>query len=88
MSPHPPVPRIPPQSPSPWHRTAAVAGPILSALGRRTTVRPGWLSWLLEAAFIGQPRSLRSRILARVMAGMIPPRGRDHPAATTPGGGL
>ena len=67
---------------------AAVAGPILSALGRRTTVRPGWLSWLLEAAFIGQPRSLRSRILARVMAGMIPPRGRDHPAATTPGGGL
>ncbi|MBJ7414605.1 MAG: SDR family NAD(P)-dependent oxidoreductase [Niveispirillum sp.] len=44
--------------------------PILAALGRRITVRPGWLSWLLEAAFLGQSRGLRSLILSRVMAGM------------------
>ena len=46
------------------------------ALGRRTTVRPGWLSKLLEASFLGAPRWVRSRILERVMKGMTrhPPR--------------
>ena len=40
------------------------------ALGRRMTVRPGWLSKLLEASFLGTPRWVRSRILERVMKGM------------------
>ncbi len=52
--------------------------PILAALGQRITVRPGWLSWLLEAAFLGQPRTFRSLILSRVMAGMT-----QHQRGTT-----
>lgn len=48
----------------------AIARPILDALGRRGTVRPGWLSWFLEGLFLGQPRWTRSLILGRVMAGM------------------
>jgi short-subunit dehydrogenase len=48
----------------------AVARGTIAALGRRTTVRPGFLSWFLEAAMTGLPRWARSRILARVMAGM------------------
>ena len=47
-----------------------VAQVTLSALGRRTTVRPGWLSKLLELSFTGMPRWGRSRILAQVMGGM------------------
>lgn len=40
------------------------------ALGRRTTVRPGWLSKGLEASLALLPRVLRTRILAIVMGGM------------------
>jgi len=53
---------------------SAVGRETLSRLGRRGTVRPGWLSKLLETLFIGQPRRMRSWILARVVAGMTPPR--------------
>jgi short-subunit dehydrogenase len=42
----------------------------LRALGRRTTVRPGWLAKGLEASLALLPRSLRTRILAGVMGGM------------------
>lgn len=47
-----------------------IAEPVLDALGRRTTVRPGWLAKLLESSFIGQPRTMRARILGRIMQGM------------------
>lgn len=53
---------------------ASVPKPTLAALGRRTTVRPGWLSKLLEAS-LKLPRWARVRILGRVMAGMT--RHRD-----------
>lgn len=49
---------------------AQVAQRTLDALGRRGTVRPGWLSWLLEASLALLPRWGRVRVLARVMAGM------------------
>jgi short-subunit dehydrogenase len=50
---------------------AEVAEGTLAALvRRRTTVRPGWLSWLLEASLWPLPRWARSLVLARVMAGM------------------
>jgi hypothetical protein len=47
-----------------------VARETLAALGRRTTVRPGWLSKGLEASLALLPRAGRARILGRVMAGM------------------
>jgi short-subunit dehydrogenase len=48
----------------------AVARATLLALGKKTTVRPGWLSWCLEASLAPLPRWGRTRILARVMGGM------------------
>lgn len=48
----------------------AVAATTLDALGRRITVRPGWLSKALEGSFTGLPRWARARILGRVMGGM------------------
>lgn len=48
----------------------AVARATLSALGRRATVRPGWLSKFLEASLAFLPRPLRVRMMARVMRGM------------------
>ena len=47
-----------------------VSRATLDALGRRTTVRPGWLSKALEASLAPLPRSGRSKILAKVMEGM------------------
>ncbi|MEL6179942.1 MAG: SDR family NAD(P)-dependent oxidoreductase, partial [Myxococcota bacterium] len=47
-----------------------IALATLSALGRRTTVRPGWLSKLLEGSLALLPRWGRVRILAQVMGGM------------------
>jgi short-subunit dehydrogenase len=47
-----------------------VARATLRALGRRTTVRPGFLAQALEAALAPLPRFARVRVLARVMAGM------------------
>lgn len=47
-----------------------VALEMLAALGRRGTVRPGWLSKALELTLAPLPRAGRVRILERVMAGM------------------
>jgi len=47
-----------------------VAGATLAALGRRGTVRPGWLSKFLEAALTLLPRWARVRVMGLVMAGM------------------
>jgi len=52
----------------------AVAGATLAALGRRGTVRPGWLSKLLEASLALLPRRGRVRMMGAVMAGMTRPR--------------
>lgn len=49
---------------------AVVAADTLAALGRQTTVRPGWLSTLLEASLSPLPRWGRTAILQRVMGGM------------------
>ena len=46
-----------------------VARTTLNALGRKMTVRPGWLSKFLEAA-LKLPRGLRVRIMTLVMGGM------------------
>ena len=46
-----------------------VAQGTLNALGRKMTVRPGWLSKFLEAA-LKLPRVLRVRIMKLVMGGM------------------
>lgn len=48
-----------------------VARGTVRALGRRTTVRPGWLSKFLEGSMAFLPRALRARILGRVMGSMI-----------------
>ena len=47
-----------------------VARQTLQALGRRATVRPGFLSKFLEASLLPLPRRARSLIMAAVMAGM------------------
>ncbi len=47
-----------------------VAGATLVALGRTTTVRPGWLSKLLELSLSILPRWGRVRVMALVMRGM------------------
>lgn len=47
-----------------------VARTTLDALGRWGTVRPGWLSKLLEASLSFLPRWGRVRILTLVMGGM------------------
>lgn len=47
-----------------------VARQSLAALGRRGTVRPGFLSKVLEGSLAPLPRWGRSRILAAVMGGM------------------
>jgi short-subunit dehydrogenase len=49
---------------------AVVARSTLNALGRRTTVRPGFLSKFLEASLHPLPRLARSRIMSVVMGGM------------------
>lgn len=45
-----------------------VAKATLRALGRRGTVRPGWLAELLELALL--PRWGRVRMMSRIMRGM------------------
>lgn len=47
-----------------------VAGATLDALGRTTTVRPGFQSKLLGYGLAGLPRRIRSRILGQIMTGM------------------
>lgn len=51
-------------------RPETVAAATLDALGRRATVRPGWLSKLLELSLSFLPRWGRVRAMARVMTGM------------------
>lgn len=57
-------------------RPEDIAQATLAALGRQTTVRPGWLAKLLEGAMTGMPRWGRSRILGGVMRGMTKHQGR------------
>jgi len=59
----------------------AVAGATLAALGRRGTVRPGWLSQFLEAGLLFLPRRGRVRMMGVVMAGMTNPQ--DSPRERT-----
>lgn len=47
-----------------------VARETLRMLGQRTTVRPGWLSKLLEWSLRLNPRAVRVRILSQIMQGM------------------
>ena len=49
---------------------AVVAAETLAALGRKGTVRPGWLSKFLEGSLKLLPRSGRVRIMGVVMSGM------------------
>jgi len=66
-----------------------VARGTLAALGRWTTIRPGFLSRFLEASLSTAPRFVRTRILAQVMRGFtahqdaegarLPSTARDFP---------
>ena len=47
-----------------------VAKATLAALGKRTTIRPGWLAKTLELSLAPLPRWGRSRVLATVVSGM------------------
>jgi uncharacterized protein len=47
-----------------------VARQTLAALGRRGTIRPGWLSKLLGWSLATAPRALRVAVMGRIMAGM------------------
>lgn len=49
---------------------ATVARATLSALGRTTTIRPGWLSKALDAALLPLPRWARVRMMGRLMSNM------------------
>jgi uncharacterized protein len=49
---------------------SVVARVTLDALGRRRTVRPGWLSKVLAAGLGMMPRAQRVLVMERVMAGM------------------
>lgn len=51
---------------------ASVAQGTLQALGRRGTVRPGWLSKGIEASLALLPRGGRARIMGMIMRGMMP----------------
>ncbi len=49
---------------------APVARATMEALGRKMTVTPGVLSKFLTFSLMAAPRSLRSRIMGRIMRGM------------------
>lgn len=51
--------------------SATVATESLALLGRRATVRPGWLTKVLDSGLRVVPRRVRSLILGRVMGGMV-----------------
>ena len=51
-------------------RPKDIAQATLDALGRRATVRPGWLAKCLEGSMFGLPQWARARILGQVMRGM------------------
>jgi short-subunit dehydrogenase len=54
-----------------------VARATLEALGRKMTVTPGPLSKILTFSLMTAPRSLRSRMMGRIMGGMALSRGLD-----------
>ncbi len=58
-------------------RPDSVAEGTLAALGRRSTVRPGWLSWLLELSLAILPRWGRVRVLGQVMRNMTATQARS-----------
>ncbi len=62
-----------------------VAQATLKALGRQTTVRPGWLSKLLEWSLAPLPRWGRVRIMSLVMGGMT---AHQHGETKSPARGL
>jgi uncharacterized protein len=53
-----------------------VARVTMQALGRQTTVRPGWLSKLLGWSLAALPRWGRVRVITQVMKGMTAHQGR------------
>lgn len=59
---------------------------ILQALGRRLTVRPGWLSKVLELSLALLPRTGRVRMMQKIMGGMIhaQPRANSGKKASAP----
>ena len=61
-----------------------VARQTLAALGRRGTIRPGWLSKLLGWSLATAPRAMRVVIMGRIMGGMTahqrPPGARGFDA--------
>jgi hypothetical protein len=61
-----------------------VARGTLQALGRRGTVRPGWLSKLLAWALAPLPRWGRVRMMGLVMSGMTGHQASGRPAKGTP----
>lgn len=60
----------------------AVARGTLRALGRQGTVRPGWLSKLLEWALVPLPRWGRVRMMGLVMSGMTSHQASAPPPST------
>lgn len=56
-----------------------VARQTLIALGRRGTIRPGWLSKLLGWSLATAPRALRVGIMSRIMGGMTAHQERATP---------
>jgi short-subunit dehydrogenase len=62
-----------------------VARQTLQALGRKTTVRPGFLSKFLEASLLPLPRWMRSRIMAVVIGSMTR---HQHGGREQQGGGF
>jgi uncharacterized protein len=58
---------------------SVVARQTLAALGRRGTIRPGWLSKLLGWSLATAPRALRVAIMGRIMGGMT-----AHQRSATP----
>ena len=50
---------------------ADIGVPILKALGRRSTVLPGWLSKVLVLSLRSAPRWVRIRIMRGIMKGMV-----------------
>ena len=55
-----------------------VAQPTLGALGRKSTILPGFLSKLLVYSLVPLPRWLRVRIMGRVMQGMTRHESREQ----------
>jgi short-subunit dehydrogenase len=54
---------------------ATVARESLKALGRKSTIVPGWLSKVLTFALVPLPRTVRSWLMGRIMADMTAHQG-------------